>query len=62
MADLLPLVDGQGHVHAKRNAALGRLQLRALGLTQYHWRIVSVLKAYQGKHVLASKKLTSKAC
>ena len=26
------------------------------------WRIVSALKAYQGKHVLASKTLTSKAC
>jgi hypothetical protein len=26
------------------------------------WRIVSVLKAFQGKHVLAHQTLTSKAC
>ena len=28
----------------------------------HKWRIVSVLKALQGKHVLAHKTLTSKAC
>ena len=28
----------------------------------YQWRITSVLKALQGKHVLYSHKLTSKAC
>jgi len=30
--------------------------------SHYKWRIVSVLKALQGTHVLASQTLTSKAC
>jgi len=28
----------------------------------HHWRIVSVLRAWQGTHVLYTKKLTSKSC
>jgi hypothetical protein len=32
------------------------------GTNQYNWRIVSVLKAWNGTHVLASKTLKSHAC
>lgn len=30
--------------------------------SSHMWRIQSVLRAYHGKHILASKTLTSKAC